>query len=290
MPQFSLIVATMGRTEELDRLCATLAAQTFQGFEVILVDQNPDDRLCPIVQTWSARFALRHLRSEPGLSRCRNKGIEVAVGDLMAFPDDDCWYPPDTLEKVSLWFDSHPEYAFLSGCAQTEDSRLTSNRWLIQPCAIGRTNVFRSAISFTLFFRAKAIRAVEGFDPSLGLGSGTPWGSGEESDCIFRLLAAGYTGWYDNRLIIHHPDKTPDTSESAQSRAQSYGVGFGYLLRRHKLPLLYSMYQCARPVGGWLIARFRRRTSAPLYLATLRGRLKGYFSSQARSSAALPMD
>jgi len=41
----SFIVATAGRTGELYRLLDSLAAQTHQDIEVVVVDQNPDDRL-----------------------------------------------------------------------------------------------------------------------------------------------------------------------------------------------------------------------------------------------------
>lgn len=266
----------MGRTQELSRLFASLDEQSFRDFEVIVVDQNPDDRLCPIVKTWQARFAIQHLQSDPGLSRARNKGLQIATGDLIAFPDDDCWYPCDTLQMVKDWFESHPEFDFLSGCARTEELRLTSNRWLPASREIRPKNVFRAGISFTLFFRAMAIFAVHGFDESLGLGAGTVFGSGEESDCVFRLLAAGSKGWFDRELIIHHPDKTQDVSETARIRARSYGVGFGHLLRRHKLPVTYSLYMCLRPVGGGLIAVVRRRPGAGIYWATLTGRFEGY--------------
>jgi GT2 family glycosyltransferase len=43
--EISLVVATLGRTVQLDRLFESLARQDFTDFEVIVVDQNPDDRL-----------------------------------------------------------------------------------------------------------------------------------------------------------------------------------------------------------------------------------------------------
>jgi glycosyltransferase involved in cell wall biosynthesis len=46
--RFSLIVATIGRTAELRSLFESPAVQTHRDFEVIVVDQNPDDR---VVQT-----------------------------------------------------------------------------------------------------------------------------------------------------------------------------------------------------------------------------------------------
>lgn len=275
----TLIVATMGRTSELSRLFASLERQTQQSFEVVVVDQNGDNRLVPILAPWTSRFPVHHLRSQPGLSRARNVGLKVATGELVAFPDDDCWYPDDTLQKISAWFNGHSEFDFLSGCARTEDHRLTGNRWLTKSCEIRLRNVFRSTISITLFVRRDAMLKLHGFDESLGLGSGTTYGSGEESDCVFRLLAAGSKGWYERGLIIHHSEKSEGTSEAAQVRARSYGIGFGYLLRRHKLPVLYSLYYCMRPSIKWLIKSLYSREQAAVCFASFRGRLTGYFHS-----------
>jgi hypothetical protein len=49
MRDFALILATVGRTVELNRLFDTLAAQSYRDFEVIVVDQNRDDRLLPVL-------------------------------------------------------------------------------------------------------------------------------------------------------------------------------------------------------------------------------------------------
>ncbi|MFN2119332.1 MAG: glycosyltransferase family 2 protein, partial [Anaerolineales bacterium] len=95
----SLVLGTKGRTAELSRFLDSVAVQTHAPLEVILVDQNADDRLRPILAAFP-QMPLTRLMCEPGLSRARNMGLAVAKGDVVGFPDDDCWYPPDSLEKV----------------------------------------------------------------------------------------------------------------------------------------------------------------------------------------------
>src|SRR5436305_2067180 len=98
---FSLIVATVGRTSELYRLFDTLCAQTHQDFDTVIVDQNQDDRIEKLVACYEGRLRLRHVRAEKrGHASANNAGLEHATGDLIAFPDDDCWYPADLLERV----------------------------------------------------------------------------------------------------------------------------------------------------------------------------------------------
>ena len=66
---FSLIVATRGRTEELSRLFDSLLRLDIQDFEVILSDQNEDDRLDPVIVKSGLENRLIHIKSTGGLSR-----------------------------------------------------------------------------------------------------------------------------------------------------------------------------------------------------------------------------
>jgi glycosyltransferase involved in cell wall biosynthesis len=114
MLTFSLIVATLGRTRELENLFESLASQAYPNLECIIVDQNPDRRVKEIVDLWKDVLKLRVIDSAPGLSRARNVGLTAATGDILAFPDDDCWYSQSLLACVSGWFEDHAEYGVLT--------------------------------------------------------------------------------------------------------------------------------------------------------------------------------
>ena len=64
----SMIVATLNRVDELERLLDSLDSQTYKDFEVIVVDQNPDDRLRPVLERHPG-LSIQYLRSARGVSR-----------------------------------------------------------------------------------------------------------------------------------------------------------------------------------------------------------------------------
>src|SRR5690348_15687235 len=121
-------MATVGRMEEVGRMIHSLASQTDPSFELIIVDQNPDDRLAPYVRTGlSQGLAIHHVRLEPpSLSAARNLGISLARYDIVAFPDDDCWYEQSVIENVRNRFISDSQ---LGGVVA---------RWEEQAAGLGR--------------------------------------------------------------------------------------------------------------------------------------------------------
>jgi GT2 family glycosyltransferase len=276
LPSFDLVVATVDRVAELERLLASLEAQTHRDLRVLLVDQNEDDRLESILRE-ERPFDLARLRSERGLSRARNAALGEISGDLVAFPDDDCVFAPGLLEQVGRRFASDPALDGLTGRAVDETGR-SSRSWARDPKSLTRENLWNRAISFTIFLRAPLVARVGHFDEQLGLGVATPWASGEEIDYLVRALDAGARIEYDPSLVVTHPDRRVSPT-ALRSLGNRDGASVGYILRKHGYPKRVVGRMLIRPVGGALVALARRdRAQAGFHLSTLRGRLLGYRS------------
>ena len=121
--KISLIVATKGRVEEIARLVQSLIQQGSANLELIVVDQNEDDRLESILKEPTLPFPIIHLWSEVGLSRARNAGIACATGEIIAFPDDDCWYPAGLLMRVVSELQSQLSVDGLTGRSEDGEGR-----------------------------------------------------------------------------------------------------------------------------------------------------------------------
>ena len=271
LPSFDLVVATVDRVDELGRLLASLDAQTHRAFRVLLVDQNDDDRLEPVLG--ERQFEIVRLQVERGLSHARNAALGQVQADLVAFPDDDCTLAPDLLAQVARRFAGRLDG--LTGRAIDETGH-SSESWAQGPALLTRENLWNRAISFTIFLRASLVARIGRFDEQLGLGAGSPWASGEEIDYLVRALDAGARIEYDPDVVVTHRDKrvSPAALRSLGSRD---GASVGYILRKHAYPKRVVGRMLIRPIGGAFVALARRdRAQAAFQLSTLRGRLLGY--------------
>lgn len=253
-PALSLVMCTLGRTDCLSRLFHSLLAQDCADFELIVVDQNPPGLLDPLLAPLRGRIALVHLRSRPGLSIARNVGIAAARGQLLAFPDDDCWYPPGLVREVLRRFEGLPELAALTCRTRDQHGRDSNGSFLQQSAAISRSNVWQSGNSNGLFVRARAARQIGGFNEALGVGSGTPFGSGEESDFLLRLLAHGGTARYCHDMHTHHDQVDAVLDERALRRAGLYARGFGRTLRLNGYPVAFALMRALRSTTAAALA------------------------------------
>jgi glycosyltransferase involved in cell wall biosynthesis len=242
MSRFSLIVATLNRYDEFSFLLSTLLEQATYDFELIVVDQNPDDALAPLLQRWLQDATQRssttgpiphlvHLRALPGLSRARNLGLDHATGDIIAFPDDDCWYEPTTLAFVDQWFAQNPDYGILCLGSRDRSGAISNNRWPQEQCDLTRTNAFRTTATYSYFLQRRRISRPLLFDPEIGPGAETIYGAGEDTELVLSLIDKGIRGRFLKHPSIGHPCKPYHSTE----RAWSYGAGFGRVMAKHRL-------------------------------------------------------
>jgi glycosyltransferase involved in cell wall biosynthesis len=259
---FDLVVATVDRVAELDRLLDSLEHQTHRDFRVLVADQNGDDRLRELLERHGS-LRIERLQAPRGLSLARNEALPHVRANAVAFPDDDCIYPDDLLERVAARLASG-----LDGLTGREPW------WTADAAVLTRDNLWNRAISFTIFLRRDVVERVGSFDERLGL----PSSSGEEIDYLIRALDAGARIEYDPSIVVEHPRKDADL---ALVGARD-GASIGYILRKHGYPPVVVARMLLRPAGGAVLNPRRAR----FHLATLRGRLQGYRESTSSKTSA----
>ncbi|MEP0175146.1 MAG: glycosyltransferase family 2 protein [Paraglaciecola sp.] len=123
-PKISVIVPLYNREKFLPQLYATLDAQTFKDFEVILIDDGSTDN----TQQWLQEHALAHgqdviyrHQENAGPYVARNYGLSLAKGQYIAFQDSDDEWPNYHLDEFVKALDEHSDIDWLFGSLQRID-------------------------------------------------------------------------------------------------------------------------------------------------------------------------
>ncbi len=119
MPKISVIIPTHNRGKTIARAIESVLNQTFQDFEIIVVDDGSKDQTTKTVRGYQKidkRIKLFCLnKNSGGPAEPRNMGIENAQGEYIAFLDDDDIYLPDNLRIKSEILDKYHQIEIVSG-------------------------------------------------------------------------------------------------------------------------------------------------------------------------------
>ena len=281
-PKISLVITTRNRRSELDRFLSHLDQQTYRDFEALVIDQNAGEGVSDILSRRSFRVQYFQM-GQQGAARGRNLGLEVAQGDILAIPDDDCWYPPDLLAGITAWFDANPEIDLLCTMERNERGEPMVPRGPVTAgfCtreAIGwrKPRSAWIAQSSMVFMRKRVCDRLGLLNPSIGVGADTPYQSGEETDYFLRALESGFEMWYEPSIHVFHPELR--TQQRLFRTVYPYSLGMGYTLRLHRYSLFSVMGILCRALGGAATSAARAQFAmAFAYLRRAQGIINGYF-------------
>lgn len=273
----SLILATIGRVDELEYCLRSLAVQTDQDFEVLLIDQNFDNRLDKVIEYGCAvGIEIRHFRmAPPNLSAARNLGLTEARGAIVGFPDDDCWYEPDVIAQLRLAFESEATTSgVVANWAELSKADGVDCGAAVLSNAAWRRFRGGGASSITLFLRRELVNGLEGFDERLGVGQW--YGAGEETDLVLRALATNSVIRRLPAARVHHAIDRGRSGDPQSRRcmARARGRGTGCLYAKHDLSMVTILRGLIAPVLVPLV-RMRGFDALALGGATAMGRFEG---------------
>lgn len=104
----------------------------------------------------------------------------MCKGEIIGFPDDDCYYEVNVLQEVNEAFSSREEVGF---CAVTTRDTVTKRVCHIsQKAYLYKKDVLKACISYNIFVRKNTVM----FDERLGVG--TYFSSGEETDYLYSFI------------------------------------------------------------------------------------------------------
>jgi len=212
----SVVVCTHNRPSDLER-CLDALCRLEGSPEVIVVDSASQPPCRELVERYAARLpGLVYVREErPGLSRARNRGVEAAGGEIVAFLDDDTAPHPDWARRIAAPFEAEAAIGCVGGACRAFFGDRRRPRWLsdrlLQFAGITRygpeAREARSSAEWpfgaNMAFRAEALAQTGGFSERLGR-IGSTLLSGEESALIEALRRAGWKICLEPAAIVDH--------------------------------------------------------------------------------------
>jgi glycosyltransferase involved in cell wall biosynthesis len=251
-PKVSVVIPTYNRAAKVQSAIESVLSQTYSDLEVIVVDDGSSDGTGQILGEIFGDRIRYYGQTNQGVSVARNKGVEEARGEWIAFLDSDDLWENDKLEwqfKALERFGpqcsgcytdtrlfNHPETRTLFQMAEESykhEGMMGVNtdvlRLLVRPGGAGMVVHLSSLLA-----RADVVRKTGGFDPKLLYS--------EDSEFMFRL--AMLTGFcYVNRPLIRF-DRSP--AEIRHAGVSSEWNKFEFWLRNSQLRLegLLRLSEC----------------------------------------------
>ncbi len=107
--KISVIIPLYNKEQEIKRCLDSVLCQTFQDFEVIVVDDHSTDGGLSIVKSYSDPRISVIEQDHRGVSYTRNHGVNLAKSDYVAFIDADDEWMPKHLETIVRLIENFPE-------------------------------------------------------------------------------------------------------------------------------------------------------------------------------------
>jgi glycosyltransferase involved in cell wall biosynthesis len=209
-PVVSVVIPTYRRADCIEETLASVFAQTFQDFEVIVInDGSPDNtaaKLLPWVQSGRIRY---YEQPNAGQSAARNRGIGIARGEFLALLDDDDLWPRENLEWQVARLRANPRAVLCYGYAETfglgQNYRLPAGAG--PQGNVGAEIVRGNPISSPgqVLVRTDAVRKLGAFDPAIR--------GAEDWDLWIRLGEVGEF-IYEERCSLHYRQHPHSVSQN----------------------------------------------------------------------------
>jgi len=106
---FSVVIPLYNKAAHISRALRSVLAQTYQDFEVVVVDDGSTDHGAEIVNSFTDSRVRLIQQQNAGVSAARNRGIESSAGELVAFLDADDEWDSRFLETILRLKGRYPE-------------------------------------------------------------------------------------------------------------------------------------------------------------------------------------
>jgi len=204
-PLVSVIIPTYNRADLVRQAVASVEAQTFRDFEIVVVDDGGTDGTCEALAAGPELRVLRHPHRQ-GVAAARNTGAAAARGEWLAFLDSDDFWLPDKLARQMDYLTTRPQVRL----CQTDETWVRRGVRVNKPAAFGKVagRIFLPSLARCMISPSAVMVHRRLFDDHGGFDATLP--AAEDYDLWLRLTWRYAVGLVDEPLVIKrggHPDQ-----------------------------------------------------------------------------------
>jgi len=279
-PFFSVVIPTYNRAGFIEQTLQTVLRQTYQHYEIIVVDDCSTDHTVALLQPYVRAGQLTLIKNERNCERAvsRNTGMDAARGDFLTFLDSDDFMYPDNLAAAADYARAHPNMKCFHNLFEYVNAE---HEVVYRPPFPSLDNPFKAIANGNFMscignFIQREIYQQYRFDPHADLVAQEDW------DFWLRVLADYPVGRIEqvNSGVLQHEGRSVSTQN-----LESLQAGLDYISRKLSGdPHLAAVY---RPY----LKRFRANSLVHLAITSNLGALYArglqYLIAAARTDASL---
>ncbi len=252
-PRVSVIIPVYNCPEYIGQAVESVLNQTYFNYEVIIIDDGSQEETRLELQPYREQIHYVYQENQ-GVAAARNRGLEMAQGEFVAFLDHDDFFLPNKLALQVDCFDAQPQVGMIhtGWCRVNQQGELIQNvePWHRLPVLDLETWVQWMPILFSaMMFRRRWLEAIGGLD--------TAFKQASDLDLVQRLALMGcQTAWVPEVTVCYREHNRNDSLNTPLQALESWQVRDKFFARSD-LPLgvRYLEKECRYRTLVWVAWR-----------------------------------
>ncbi|MGE5658360.1 MAG: glycosyltransferase [Actinomycetota bacterium] len=233
-PRVSVIIPVYNCERYIWQAIDSVLNQTYLDWEILIIDDGSTDRTRQRVAVYGDLIRYFYQENQ-GVSATRNRGIQEAQGELIAFLDADDFFLPDKLAEQVACFDAEPSLGIVNSGWRTvnqEGSKILDvEMWKNCPCLdLEAWIVWKPVLPSAMMFKKKWLEVGGGFNQELS--------AVEDIDLVLRMVLRGCQAtWLPKVTVCYRLHDRSATAQNVFKLAQSFEAVYDRLFSRQSLPV-----------------------------------------------------
>ncbi len=255
---FSVIIPYYKKRKYIERCIDAVLAQTYQDFEIILVDDGSQDDVAQLIEEKYFEKVQLIQQENQGVSAARNTGIAAATHDYIAFLDADDYWSPFYLEKVAQIISQENDIKIIGAHYTRNKSALELTNKSLDYFKF--ENYFKAAIQNTYFTSSSTIIKNIFFHNNPGFNSNLK--RGEDIDVWLRAVASGGNAFYIENTLVYYSDEDVHQATASIGNVEKTLVG---VINEYYKPLIEKINN---PDFSTFVSKYVYFNLYPYYFST----------------------